>query len=83
MTEEVWLVKHKLSLEQVLTMIRDRDNPDAYIAKSYWFKDRSEAEHFMLAQILKTGDTYTLVHRDDCKDSLSHRVSKLLRNNND
>ena len=76
MAESQWLVRYTPSLEEVLAMIRNRDNPDYAIKSQTGFDDEQEAREYQVMESLRTGRNYKLIHRDQL-------VNGLLRKHND
>ena len=79
MTDLQWCVKHRPELEEVLAMIRNRDVESLETPKSMWFDNLQEAEEYQFTESLRTGKTYTLVHRTDMPELVGNQVRKLLR----
>jgi len=79
MNDLEWCVKHRPALEEVLAMIRNRDVETLETPKSRWFNNEQEAREYQVMESLRTGKTYTLVHRLDMPELVGNQVRKLLR----
>ena len=78
MTESQWLVRYTPSLEEVLAMVRNRDNPDYAINASVWFDNETDAAAFQLTESLRTGKTYKLIHKDKLVNGSEIKITKIL-----
>ena len=74
-----WIAKVHHNVDDILTMIKNRNNPECELPSSRWFETKEEAEYFAFNTGLKTGARYSVYHRDDNPNSVYNQVRSMLK----
>lgn len=75
-----WRAKVHVQVDDVLAMIRNRNNPDNNdFPGTAWFETKEEAELYAFTNGLSTGRQYTVSHRESIADSVYSTVRDILK----
>ena len=75
-----WYTKVDRTADDILLMIKNRNNPDfEQLPNSAWFETEEEAKYYAFDIALKTGKECKVYHRNANPDSIYNIARKLLR----